>query len=921
VSTDKRRRAAAALIRRGVAVIPVPAGEKNPGRTGWESLRITEEEIPTYWTNGQNVGLLCGEPSQWRVDVDLDADESAKIAGRFLPPTLTSGHGQRPHSHWWYVAPGAESSDWKDLAAKDKAGKKLVELRSTGRQTLVAPSTHPDGDEYVWHSETGLKMAEVSGDELKNRCRDLATAALIARHVPPEGSRHDYAMALAGFKLRDGRMGMDLALKILKAAWHAAGADRREAFRDLESIVSDTAENLATGDPVVGGPTLEEYAPGIVRLLCKWWGWDSRNSGETASAGADQEEHKPTQAELLVRCALEADLFHTPAGDSYATVPVNDHRETYPVKAKGFRRWLVRAYFERYDRPPGNQALQDALGLLEACAEFDGPEREIYVRVAEHGGNIYVDLADEDWRVVEITPVGRRTLPGEDVPVRFRRPRGMLSLPAPPRANDGDGGCDGLLRRFFNVSGEEDLRLITAWLVAALRPTGPYPVLLFQGEQGSAKSTAERLVRALVDPSAAPLRTTPRSEHDLFIAADNAHVIALDNISTLQPWLSDALCRLSTGGGFSTRTLYENREEELFDGMKPVILNGITDVATRPDLLDRALAVCLPPIPDEGRRPEAELWEEFDRRRPAILASLFDAVSGALRSVEDVRLEGMPRMADFAVWATAAEGSLGWEPGVFMAAYAGNRQETTDTALDADPVAAAVLELMADKDEWVGSATELWKALSELIDEGLRHTKAWPGAPNALTGRLKRLAPTLRGVGIEYGEDRSGRSRNKVLTKNKPAKDRHDRHHRHDEGFSAKESQMRGDGLGDGVPDGDGADRHSDDPALETVTRETRIGKGNAGYGDGRDGDDGDLQGDSKPDPEDARRLLADPPGWLQNQMTHCRDQGCSTNQLEALAAAVAAHLCGDPSRGTEILSEVEAFMTHDVGCDCGKCL
>ncbi len=303
----------------------------------------------------------------------------------------------------------------------------------------------------------------------------------------------------------------------------------------------------------------------------------------------------------------------------------------------------------------------------------------------------------------------------------------MLALPIPLPASDGDDGCDGLLQRFLNVSGEEDLRLIVAWLVAALRPTGPYPVLLFQGEQGSAKSSAVRLVRALVDPSAAPLRTTPRSEHELYITADNAHVIALDNISTLPPWLSDALCRLSTGGGFSTRTLYENREEELFEGMKPVILNGITDVVSRPDLLDRALIVSLPPIPEEERRPEAELWREFEQARPAILASLLDAVSGALGSVEGVRLEGMPRMADFAVWATAAEESLGWEPGAFMAAYSGNRREATDSALEADPVALAVLVFMADRDEWTGNATELWTALDELVDEGVRKTQAWPG--------------------------------------------------------------------------------------------------------------------------------------------------------------------------------------------------
>jgi hypothetical protein len=314
VNTEKRCRAAATLIRRGVAVIPVPDGEKNPGRPGWEALRITEEEIADNWTNGQNVGVLCGEPSGWRVDVDLDSDEAVKIAFRFLPATLTSGRVGRPHSHCWYVAPGAESADWKDVD-----GKKLVELRSTGRQTLVAPSTHPDGDEYLWHSEAGLKMAEVAAAELKERCRELATAALIARHVPPEGSRHDYAMALAGFVLRDGRMETGLALKVSKAAWRAAGADSREALRDLEGIISDTAENLEVGEPVVGGPTLEEYVPGIVRLLCKWWGWSNQ---DPQLEPTQEKEERRNQADRLIGYALEdvQELFVDQHGAPHALI-------------------------------------------------------------------------------------------------------------------------------------------------------------------------------------------------------------------------------------------------------------------------------------------------------------------------------------------------------------------------------------------------------------------------------------------------------------------------------------------------------------------------------------------------------------------------------------------------------------------------
>jgi hypothetical protein len=561
---------------------------------------------------------------------------------------------------------------------------------------------------------------------------------------------------------------------------------------------------------------------------------------------AEEEERKPTQAELLIRCAAGAELFHTPAGDSYATVSVGDHQETHPIKSKGFRRWIVRAYFEQYDRPPGAQAMQDALGLLEARAEFDGLEREVYIRIAGHGGNIYVDLANEDWQTVEITAASWRVIESEAAPVRFRRPRGTLALPFP--ANAGPDDADDLLRRFINVFDEDSLRLIAAWIVQAYRPTGPYPILLFQGEQGSAKSTVERLVRAVVDPSAAPLRTTPRSEHDLYIAADNAHVVALDNISSLQPWLSDALCRLSTGGGFSTRTLYENREQELFDGMKPTILNGITDVATRPDLLDRALLVTLPPIPDVERKPEAELWVEFEKARPAILGALFSAVSGALRSVDGVRLEGMPRMADFAVWATAAESALGWEAGAFIAAYTGNREEATQTALEADPAAGAVRTFMQERNEWIGTATELWKALGELVDEGVRHAKVWPGAPNALTARLKRLAPTLRGIGIEYGEVRTGKtgSRKKKLTKKEAVNHRHKRQHRQPDAKTAKESQIQADGPADGLVEADGPIVSADDPTVKDCQPENLIDKGNPRDADSSDGADDDLQPVSK---------------------------------------------------------------------------
>ena len=194
------------------------------------------------------------------------------------------------------------------------------------------------------------------------------------------------------------------------------------------------------------------------------------------------------------------------------------------------------------------------------------------------------------------------------------------------------------------------------WL--CLRNRGPYPVIALSGEQGSAKSTFSAILRSLLDPNTAPLRALPREDRDLFIAASNGHVLAFDNVSGLPGWISDTLCRLATGGGFAVRQLYTDQDEVLFDAARPVILNGIEEIVTRPDLADRAVFLTLQPIPEEHRRPEQELWAAFEAERPRILGVLLDAVVVGLKRLPETRLEKLPRMADFALWATACETAL-----------------------------------------------------------------------------------------------------------------------------------------------------------------------------------------------------------------------------------------------------------------------
>jgi hypothetical protein len=304
--------------------------------------------------------------------------------------------------------------------------------------------------------------------------------------------------------------------------------------------------------------------------------------------------------------------------------------------------------------------------------------------------------------------------------------------------------------------------LAVSWLLATYRNCGPYPVLVLSGEQGSAKSTFSELLRALIDPNTAPLRALSREDRDLFIAANNGHVLAFDNVSGLPGWISDTLCRLATGGGFAARQLYTDQDEVLFDASRPVILNGIEDIVARPDLADRALFLTLEPISEERRRPEAELWAEFEVRRPRILGALLDAVVEGLKRLPETRLPKLPRMADFALWAAACETAL-WPTGTFWSAYCENRDEAVDGVIEADPIATAVRALMAEEPVWSGTASELLELLAQAADERVVKTKAWPNTPRALSGRLRRAATFLRKIGIEIQFTKEGWTRTRMI--------------------------------------------------------------------------------------------------------------------------------------------------------------
>lgn len=497
-----------------------------------------------------------------------------------------------------------------------------------------------------------------------------------------------------------------------------------------------------------GGPFVMQFndgkiAAGCHHANCDGKGWDElrdvidpnwRNSESTKSKG-------PSPAQQIVALAAGDELFHTAENQAYAVVQIGNRRETWKIRGQTYR-LILRGRLHAKEIIASNSALDDAISTLEAKALFEGPKHSIHVRTAEHGGRLFIDLCNDAWEAVEVTSEGWKVT--ADPPVRFVRHDGMLPLPTPV-----EGGDVSQLRDFINVT-ELDWALVVAWLMAALRPTGPYPILLVNGEQGSCKSTMCRLLRTLIDPNSVALRDSPKNEQTLMIWAKNSHVIALDNLSVVTKDLSNAMCRLATGGGHSERTNYSDDAETLFFAVRPQILNGIGDIATRSDFLDRSLSICLPTVPKSKRRSEKELNEQFAKAQPSIFGALLTAAArglGALPEVERRDLD-LPRLADFSLWMIAVESGLGWEEGTFMRAMSRNEDGSHELALADAPVADAIRKLV-ERGRYEGGWTDLLTVLGGVVDEVSKRRKEWPTDSRTLSTKVRELAPNLRSLGIE----------------------------------------------------------------------------------------------------------------------------------------------------------------------------
>jgi putative DNA primase/helicase len=471
----------------------------------------------------------------------------------------------------------------------------------------------------------------------------------------------------------------------------------------------------------------------------------------TERAEASSNERIGQGDKLLAVAAAQATIWRDADGEAYASVLANGHLEHYPMRSRGFRQWLLAAYAadptshrEINGRVvPGavsKQALEDALTNLEAWARFEGAKTHpAELRSVLHQDRLYIDLGCPGWRAIEVSTEGRRLVDRSPVPILRSRKAHALPLPA----ERGD------LTELWKLApiAEAERPLLVLWLLAALYPQRTYPILGMSGPQGAGKSATTRLARRLTDPAGGDLLQPPRNDRDLVAAARNNKVLAFDNLSSISPETADDLCRLSTGAEIGGRALFTDHDAATFAAARPIIVNGIPDLATRGDLASRMVVPAL--VPFGAQIDEATYWRAFEAAAPAIMAALLDGLVMVLRHWSSTPTPQGHRMADFARLAAAAAPAFGWEPAEVVRLLRENALTQAQRIAEGDVVAMAVAAVLEECRSYKGTLGALYDAAKAKVDEDTRRSGDWPRAAHHFGGRLRRVIPALRAIGLQ----------------------------------------------------------------------------------------------------------------------------------------------------------------------------
>lgn len=454
-------------------------------------------------------------------------------------------------------------------------------------------------------------------------------------------------------------------------------------------------------------------------------------------------EYEITQTLLEDIQTSEAKLFHDQYGEPHIALQGNG-QQVLKLNSRDFKQWLAQQCYTKFNEPLSAEATNKVVLTLSGLATFKCEGLTLHTRSAWEGEHLWYDNGKEQPAIL-ISPGGWKITP--NYPILFRRFGHQKPQTWPLKTSTSDIE---LLCNYVNIKSEQQMLLFTVYLIAAYIPGFPHPLLLLHGPQGAGKSTPMKLLKELIDPSGIQALSQPHNDKEFAQQGHHHAFLFYDNLSTLPTWFSDSLARASTGDGISKRALYTDDDDVFYKLQLPIGINAISQVILKPDLLDRAILLKLDRIEPSDRKAERDFWADFNDDKPNILGAIYEIIAKTLTIFDSVKLDKLPRMADFARWGCAIAEAIGFDQQDFTNAYQANIDSQNDEAIYASSVAQAILVHMADRDEWIGTPSELLGLLTKIaFERNLETDRTWPKGPVWLTRRINEVEPNLKSRGIE----------------------------------------------------------------------------------------------------------------------------------------------------------------------------
>ncbi|MSU54553.1 MAG: hypothetical protein EXS48_01800 [Candidatus Staskawiczbacteria bacterium] len=737
--------------------VKLKSKDKRPFEQNWQNTPYHFTEIGKWFASGGNYGVMGGYGGL--IIIDSDAFAVKQAVESKLPPTFTvRSSGNKRHSY--YLCPGITSK----IVLDDKVEPKRFqdgedhygEIISSGSQVVGPGSIHPKTN-LPYEVVNNIDIVTVSKEDILSALADYLPAATFKEkdHEVERNSNLNVVDVLKKYGIPINDMGRQIQISHPihgstngcnfvanggKNVWHCFRCDSGGGAISLIAVL----EGVIDCDKAVPGGLRGEAFLKTKEIACEKYGL-SRDSFD------EDEKVSKNQTDMVIKMLEEEkiDFFHDQYKEPHVVIYENG-MEIVKLRSKNFKRWLAHHVYKKIRVVLNSNTMKSTIQILEGKAIYESPLHVLNVRVAWHEGALWYDLGDGN--AVKTTKEGWSIV--EQPPILFYRFAHQKPQVHPVR----EGNLDDILP-FFNLKNKEDQILLNAIIVSSFIPDFPHTISAIYGPQGSAKSTTHRLLKRLIDPSQIETLSPPENLKELIQIASHHWLIFFDNLSWMQGWLSDAFCRICSGDSFSKRELFSDDDDIVYSFRRVLGFNGINLMASKPDLLDRSILLGLEPIPDEKRRKEKEVLDEFERIKPATLGAIFDVLVKALNEKEKVNLSHLPRMADFTDWGCAIARAMGNTEHDFLSAYNANISQQHEEAIDANPVGTAIIKFMENKDRWEDTATRLLAELNHVaIQLGINNkSNIWPREANWVWRKINIVLVNLKAHGIIVSKSKHGK--------------------------------------------------------------------------------------------------------------------------------------------------------------------